>query len=95
MTTITPFRHSSPTDCTSEQLKRPGPYSILGRNKANRTQTVTSSFQNNLTQVFPTFWKFALCHFAFTKDLRYYLFSLTKSSLKSIFTFTIKGEKQK
>lgn len=28
----------------------------------------------------PTFWKFAFCHFTFTKDLHWYLFSLTETS---------------
>ena len=42
-------------------------------------------------QVSLAFPKFSLCHFAFTKDLHLYLFSLTNRNPKRIFTFTEKG----
>ena len=42
-----------------------------------------------IVQISSTFWKFTLCHFAFTKDLCYYLFLLTKRNLKN-FAFTKK-----
>lgn len=47
--------------------------------------------QSICVQVSPTFPKFSLCHFAFTKDLRLYLFSLTNRNPKRIFTFTEKS----
>lgn len=43
----------------------------------------------------PAFPKFALHHLAFTKDLHYYLFSLTEKYPKWIFTFMKKDEKRK
>lgn len=44
----------------------------------------------------PAFPKFSLCHFTFTKDLHEYLFLLTETNLKMIFTYRkkVKNEKQ-
>lgn len=39
-------------------------------------------------QVSPTLQKFTLCHFAFTKDLRLYLFLVIERNWKRIFAFT-------
>lgn len=43
-------------------------------------------------QVAHGFWKFALYHFAFTKDLHEYLFSLTERNPKRVFAFIRKSE---
>lgn len=45
--------------------------------------------------VSPTIGKFALCHFAVTKDLHQNLFSLTKRNLKRILALKTKRRKSK
>lgn len=61
-----------------------------------RSQTLFFPFFENLIkvleshswkmhiQVSPVFWKLTLCCFAFTKDLREYLFSLTERNLRGL-----------
>lgn len=46
-------------------------------------------------QASPTFPKFTICYFTFTKDLHQYLFPLAKRNLKRTLTFQEGGKKQK
>lgn len=69
----------------------------MGWNKKKTVRFLKFQSGNRLIeiQLSSAFGKFMLRHFAFTKDLHSYLFSLSERNSKRILVFTKKGEKWK
>lgn len=60
-----------------------------------KAKTITMYYGIYNLQVSLAFQKFVLHHFAFMKDLHWYLFLLNERNPKRIFVFTEKGKKCK